>query len=197
MKHSKVIALFLVLIPAFGLAQHKTKKPSNLSVVFQSARYVYVESADGDMMKPGLYPADRQAISDTEDGLRDWSRYALTTRRQQADLVLVVRKGRIANAQGHGGISVGTRTQQSNPAPGRPPGQAADADEIGAASEMGPADDMLRVYTVNTDGKLSSPIWTQEMKDGLDAPAIPLLQQLRAAVERAYPNPPATKPATP
>jgi len=57
---------------------------------------------------------------------------------------------------------------------------------------------MLRVYIVNGDGKLSGPLWTREMQDGLDAPGLMLLQQLRAAVERAYPTqPPAPKQPTP
>jgi hypothetical protein len=196
MKHLNVIALLLMSNPALGLAQHKTKQHPDLAVDFRSARYVYVQAVDGDILKPGLYPADRQAISDVEVGMRDWNRYILTIRREQAELVFVVRKGRIAGAQGHGTISVGTRSQGSQ-TPSRDPGQTGDADAVGAAGEVGPGDDLLRVYTINADGKLSGPIWTQEIRNGLEAPAVLLLQQLKAAVERAYPRQPASKQPTP
>ncbi len=197
MKPYSIIALMLVAIAALGHAQQKTKKHSDISAAFQNARYVYVEAADGDVMKPGLYPADRQAIYDMEDGMRDWNRYTLTLRREQADLVFVVRKGRIASAEGHGGISVGTRSQGSQ-IPGHNPNQAGNADDsVSAGGEVGSEDDLLRVYTLSSDGKLMGPIWTRETTDGLDAPSVQLLRQLRVAVDRAYPIQPASNQPKP
>jgi hypothetical protein len=69
------------------------------------------------------------------------------------------------------------------------PRQAGNADSLGAEAEMGPSDDLLRVFMLNTDGKLSGPLWSQEMKDGLEGPSVLLVQRLKDAVERAYPPP--------
>jgi len=184
MKPYQVIALLLVSVSATGFAQHKTKKHSELPAVFENARYVYVEAEDGDINRPGIFPEDRQAISDVEDGVRDWNRYSLTIRREQADLIIVVRKGRVVGVEGHDGVAVGTRPPGSQ-FPIRDPHETQAGDELGAGAEVGPSDDLLRVYTINADGKRIGPIWTREMKDGLDGPNVKLLQQLRAAVERA------------
>jgi hypothetical protein len=61
---------------------------------------------------------------------------------------------------------------------------------------MGAEGDRVRVYTVGANGKLIGPIWTREMQNGLDAPGVIIVQQLRLAVEKTYPSPaPASKPA--
>jgi hypothetical protein len=193
MNRYRAIGLLFILVSIGAFAQ-KTKKHNDVSAVFQNAHFVYVEAADGDAMKPGLYAADRQAIFDVQDGLRNWNRYALASRREEADLVLVVRIGRIAGVQPRTGISA---PRPGNPQ-GRTPGQdPSNGDNIGAETEVGPENDMLRVYIVS-DGKLSALVWMREMKDGLDAPPVELLQQLRTAVERAYPSqPPAPKQTKP
>jgi len=202
MKRCNAIALLLILIPSLALAQQKAKKHNDVPAVFQYAHFVYVEAVDGDLMKPGLYPADRQAIVDVQDNLREWNRYALANRREDAELVLVVRKGRLASAQVHAGVSVGTRqptggNPTSSPTPGQG-GTGGDGVGVGAEGEVGPENDMLRVYLVSSDGELTGPIWTREIQDGLDPPTVLLIQQLRTAVERAYPSqPPATKKQTP
>jgi hypothetical protein len=192
----KLAASLMVWFVVLGLAEGKPKK-ADVPGVFQNAKYVYVESVDGDAFKPGLYPEDRQAIYDVQDSLRDWNRYTLTTRRDEAELVFVVRKGRLAGAQIHGGISGGSRPQPGqgpSQEPGLGPGQTRDGTEKGARGEVGPEDDLLRVYVQN-DGKLNAIVWTRELEDGLEAPAVQLVKQLQAAVERAYPQtPPAKKP---
>ena len=92
MKPHKAIAL-LLLFPAALLLQAKDKKKTIVPAVFGQARYVYVEAVDGREFDPNLYPEDREAIADVRDALADWNRYTLTTEREQADLVIVVRKG--------------------------------------------------------------------------------------------------------
>jgi hypothetical protein len=190
----KLAASLMVWFLVLGLAEGKPKKP-DVPGVFQNAKYVFVEAVDGDTFKPGLYPEDRQAIYDVQDSLRDWNRYTLTTRRDEAELVFVVRKGRLAGAQVHGGISGGSRPQPGqapSQGPGLGQGQTRDGTEIGARGEVDPEDDLLRVYVQN-DGKLNAIVWTRELEDGLEAPAVQLVKQLRAAVERAYPQTPTAK----
>lgn len=178
---SKVIALSLILLPALAMA--KNKKPQ-VPAVFASATFVYVESENGDEMKPGLYPADRQAIEDVRDALRDWKRYKLTLDRDHADLMFVVRKGRLAN----GGIRGNVGSPQSlppNQAPGH--GSTGGGAGVGTEVEVGPEEDMLRVYQLTADGKRLGPIWDRSQPDGLDAPQLFLFRQLKDAVESAYP----------
>jgi hypothetical protein len=146
----------------------------------------------GDVMRPSLFPEDRQAIFDVQNGVQDWKRYTLATRRNQADLVFVVRKGRAAPGQAGLGIPGGPRSPDP-PTQSRQPGQAQDDDGVGVRAEVGPSDDMLQVYTTNPDGQLMGPVWNREMRDGLDGPQVPLLRQLRIAVEKAYPIQPAPK----
>jgi hypothetical protein len=189
------IATLLLLVAPLALAQQKPKKHSDLPAVFSKARFVFVQAEDGDIMRPGLYPEDRNAISDVQQGIRDWNRYAVAINRDDADLILIVRKGRIAGAQGRVGVSGGSPRQPGVPFPGSDPRQDGIGTSVGAAGEVGPPDDMLRVYTHTPDGKLTGPLWSREMKDGLDAPSVLLLQQLKQAVEHAYPPvPPSPQP---
>jgi hypothetical protein len=206
MKAAKVAAVVAVLVFAVSLAQAKPKK-SNVSAVFENARYVYVESMEGDIFKPGLYPEDRQAILDVQDRLREWNRYALTDRREHADLVIVLRKGRLIGQQDHVGIGPRNRPQpgvadpgqsSQNPSQGRGTGPLGQGGiEVGAEAEAGPQADILRVYTLTSDGKLTGPIWSRDMENGLDGPSVQLVQQLRSAVDKAYPPQTAQQPPAP
>jgi hypothetical protein len=195
MRALKLAAPLLVCFLIVSLAQSKPKK-ADVPAVFQNARYVYVEAVDGDILKPGLYPEDRQAISDVQDSIRAWNRYAIALNRNEADLVIVVRKARLAGAQLHAGISGGTRTQPGqSPNPdssGGPNVQGGRSTEVGAGGEVGPDVDILRIY-IQTDGKLTGTVWSREEDGGLDAPAVPLIAQLKAAVEHAYPQTASTK----
>lgn len=206
-----VATITLLLAIASPLALAKDKKPG-LSAVFNTARFVYVQSEDGDIMKPGLYPEDREAIANVEDALRDWNRYVITLNRKDADLVIIVRKGRLVAAQGQGNIALGNPPQiggatypghnpagPGNTGPGStsPDRTASTAEGIGARGEAGPSDDLLRVFMTTPEGKLSGPLWSREQKDGLDAPNVRLLAALKDAVNRAYPPQPATQPTSP
>lgn len=189
MKVLKVAAPPILFALALGVANSKPKKP-DVPAVFQNAKFVYVQALDGDILKPDLFPEDRQAIYDVEDSLRAWKRYVIVLNRDQADLVFVVRKGRLAAVQPHVGVSTGPRTQPGQ-APGQFPTQGS-ATEVGVRSEVGEPNDMLRVF-VQTDGELKNLVWNRMMDGGLDAPAVQLVRQLREAVEKAYPPQPPPK----
>ncbi len=154
-----------------------------------------MRAEDGDITRPNLFPEDREAIGDVMDGIRDWKRYVLVTTPGDADLIFVVRKGRLASVQGTAGGSLGSSvprvsTGSRNPSSVQDPA----TDDIGARAEVGPPDDMLRVFLPNGDGKRETPIWTGRQDDGLEPPNVPLLRQLRTAVEQAYPVNPPTQP---
>jgi hypothetical protein len=202
MKASGLAAPLLVLLLAFNIAHAKPKKP-DVPAVFQTARYVYVQAEDGDVLKPGLYPEDRQAIYDVEYKIRDWRRYAITTNRDEADLVFIVRKGHVAAAQGQGGIGNLPRPQPGQgpglgPGSGPGPNQGGISESVGAGAEVGPSDDLLRVFTLDGDKKkLVGPVWSRELDHGLDAPGVRLVEQLKEAVEKAYPPAPPADPNKP
>ena len=179
MKPFKAIAVALLLLPTLAAAQKKPKK-SIVSALFAHARYVYVEATDGNEFQPRLYTEDRQAIADVQNALNGWKRYVLTTRRDEADLVFVVRKGRLA------GGDVGF-TQPLPPGRQSPPGQPQAGGGWNTGAETGPPDDFLEVCQINPDGTLSTPIWIRTMPDGLEAPNLPLFQELKTAVDSAYP----------
>jgi len=196
MKAWKIGAPLLLCLLSFHTGDAKPKKP-DLPAIFQNARYIYVEAVDGDIFKPGLFPEDRRAIADVQDKVREWKRYAIAMNRQDADLVIVVRKGRLAAVQPHVGVSDGPRSQPGQPSqPGQFPGQGRST-EVGVRTEVGEPEDMLRVY-IQTNGQLSAIVWDRTMEGGLDAPSVQLVKQLKDAVEKAYPptapNPPQKQP---
>ena len=55
-----------------------------------NARYVYVAAFDGDQFNPNLLPEDRAAIVNAQDALRQWGRYVIVYRAQDADMILLV-----------------------------------------------------------------------------------------------------------
>lgn len=189
MKTRKFAFAPLLCLLVLNLAPGKPKKP-DVPAVFENARYVYVEADDGDIFKPELLPDDRRAISDVQNSLREWKRYALATNRAGADLVFVVRKGRLAAGQLSGGISGASRPQTGSPQAGPPHGT-----EAGVGVEPGPPEDILRVY-IQQEGALKAIVWDRSQEGGLDAPGVQLVRQLKAAVEHAYPQtpPPPRKP---
>jgi hypothetical protein len=178
MKASQIAVLVVLLLPSLALA--RDKKPPVVPALFNQATYVYVEAVDGSEFNPNLYQEDRQAIADVRDALQDWNRYVLTVRRDDADLVIVVRKGRIA--EGRAGVLV-----SSNPSP--TPGQPRNTGiGVGGGGEVGTPDDLFEVCQRNGDGKLSSPLWMHTLSGGLDKPDLLLFAQFKDAVDRAYPK---------
>jgi hypothetical protein len=196
MKRCAAIALFVLLVPALGIAQ-KSKKHNDAPPVFETAHSVFVEAESGDFWSPSVSAPDRQAIADVQDALRSWNRYTLAVHPEQADVILVVHRGRAGNPNDQNSSNQGLRPggQAPGSAPSRAPGVGGDSDSLSTA--MASDDDSLRVYTLNPNGKLNVPAWSRSVHNGLDAPGLILFQQLKLAVDRAYPpQAPATKPAS-
>ena len=196
MKFKHPAILLLTALAGLAPLQGNAKKPS-LPEVFETARTVYVECPDGDITSMKLDREDRNAILDLQDGIEDWARYTLSRSRLDADLILVVRKGRVWRDQPNStslpgsGTPIG-HTPIQNPADAsRGPNDSTSQD--GFRREK----DQLSVYTLQSNGKLKGPIWNDEMDRGLQSPSILLLQRLKAQVEKAYPSTPAKKRSTP
>jgi len=190
MKPLKMIALFLILAPAFTAAQAKTKKPYKLPAVFNQAQYVYVEAVDGQEFNPRLLPEDQQAISDVYAALYDWKRYIPVIKRDEADLIFVVRVGRVA--EGRVGVLVSSGPQGTQPAGGPGPSHG-----VGVGGEVGPPDDLLEVYQRDPDHDHGTLLWQRTEADGLDHPDVPLFKQLKDEIEHDYPVQTASKQKKP
>ena len=176
----KLLAAVAILLALDSLSLAAEKQPP---AAFKSAMFVYVQAEDGDATRSKLSPADRMAISDVQDGLRDWNRYTLTTSEADADLIFVVRKGRLDSLPGSGGVPFGS------PLPRVPIGRPG-SNPQDPGTGMGEQEDTLRVYMRSAEGRRGNLIWKSQAPDGLEGPDVPLLLQLRKAVEIAYPDPP-------
>src|ERR1700730_2916357 len=55
---------------------------------------------DGDIFNPHLLAEDRQAIMDVQNALRAWNHEVVTLKRQDIELVFIVRKRRTVDVQG-------------------------------------------------------------------------------------------------
>lgn len=189
-------AILLMLLFAAGFAQAKSKHPS-LPEAFETAKTIHVEARDArDITDISLDPDTRTAILDLQDAIQDWGRYTLSRSRHEADLILVVYKGRLTrdpnNTSALGPARTASRSPLQNPADASQ-GSTNDNNSDGFTQEK----DELKVYTLDPNNKLKGPIWTSEQIRGLDTPNILLFQRLKQEIEKAYPSPPATKQSNP
>lgn len=198
MKLYKAGVLLLAFVPMLASARKKTSKPV-VPAVFNQAQYVYVQATDGDEFNPNLLPEDRQAIADVMTAIQGWKRYVLVYQRSQADLVFVVRRGRLVTGRGSVGITRGPARLpgQGSGQQGAPIPQQGNGTVIGAGGEVGPPNDLLWVCTLDTEGRLNSPLWSRTEKDGLDSPDVPLFKEFKRVVDQAYPQTTASKTKKP
>lgn len=101
MTRSGVVVLLLVgglAVPVYA----KKKKDAPLPQLFCQAQFAYVQTVDGDATNPYIQPADRNAANALYDRLQEWKRYKLVMSRNEADLVFVVRTGRVASGMNNG-----------------------------------------------------------------------------------------------
>lgn len=188
----RTFAIFLMLLAGAGVATAKARHPS-VSAAFATARTVYVETIDGDDLTDiHLDPDTRSAILDVQDAIEDWGRYSLSRSRYDADLIVVIYKGRLVRDPNDSHTF--TIPINSSSATGRNPNpNPADAAQgtNGNNSQGGvdPERDELKVYTLGANGKLKDLLWHQEQVYGLDAPNVILVKQLEGEVDKAYPKP--------
>jgi len=165
---------------AFPAAAQKKNK-DEVSEAVTNAKYVYVEAYDGPEWNPRLTREDRKAIAEVERAVRSWGRYQLVLRRSEAEVVLQVRKGRIADARVGGGIGVGQVPTHVE----FPPTTTTQTTTHGdAGAEVGPPDDVLFVYQVS-GGELDARLWQRTQKDGLNAPDLKLFQRFKDDVNKS------------
>lgn len=211
MKFSGIV-LLLLATGAGCSAWAKSPKKSEIPHIVCNASYVYVRTMDGDVILPRVLPEDRDAASRVEDQLTRWNRYVLVYQPQQADLIFVVRTGRIATAQGNVGAGHGAVIPGARPAPDptdasqgpedpsqstRTPGGIGPNSSLGAGCSVGPPDDLLALYAKPGNVDAQTPLWEHTLKDGLAAPDVPLFEQLRTAIDQSCHDQPTDKPTNP
>jgi hypothetical protein len=138
--------------------------------------------------------ANRVAQRDVETAMLNWGRYNPILQTNEADLIVVVRKGngRMVNdtihdpqqnnrpgsvipADNGASISGQHSTPQNQPYPGVTP-----------QMEIGQSEDSFLVYEGGGDRPLDrAPVWRYIAKDGLLAPAVPAVDAFRKAVADA------------
>ena len=158
------------LLFVFALAL-KAEDKNAISAVIKNATYVMVTAYSGDVISPNVTPDDRHAVQDVQDKIQKWGRYKLVYKPGEADLILVVRTGRLAEVKG--GVQVGT--QRVGDTTSRSHGSA-----IGG--EVGDPQDTLEVYMAS-QGINGPPLWRGRAQGGLKAPEMQLVQELRSMVE--------------
>ena len=161
---TRAICLFLLLFASFLVANDQSTLPK----LVINAKYVLVTTYFGTPPNARIPPDDRQAVDDVEAAIRKWGRYTLVYERKDADLMIVVRKGRVAGIQTGVGVQIGS---EQHPAVG--PKTNAD---------LGDSRDTLAVFRA-AEGFDSAPIWQARETDGLKTPVIPLLAKFRKRVE--------------
>lgn len=152
-------------------------KDKSFPALIANARYVLVTTYAGDdLTSPRMMPDDRKAVSDVETAVKRWGHYIVVYNRRDAEIILRVRKGRIAEAL------VGPRIQVGTDKPRPTVGPAATAD-VNTTKE-----DMLEVYdaTLGTD---SPALWRAFRTDGLNPPDMSLVRKLRSEVEASLNKP--------
>jgi len=181
------LSLMLVLASLSVVAQNSTQQKTDLPKVFDTARYVYVDAESGDPTSRDLTTEDRQAIYNVEKQLKAWGRYTLTLSCEHADLVLRVHKSRAGSSNIPVVVPSGPRQ------PGRVPRDPSDPTNSpagpGLGTEVGSPDDELSVYIpAGSASSMTGPIWNDSRRNGLNAPRLPLFQELKQDVEDAYPR---------
>jgi hypothetical protein len=163
--------LVAFLLVPFLAAKEKAGFPNQIV----KAKYVLVTTYFGDNLADSrVPPADRQAVIDVQDAIRDWGRYSLVYERKNAELIILVRKGRTSEIRDGIGIHSG-----SGKTPSLGPINEADG---------GDPEDMLAVYNASL-GTDAAPLWRDRMHNGLSAPDVKLIYELRTKVEAAAKTP--------
>jgi hypothetical protein len=212
------LVVLVLMGGAVATAPAKNKKDTPLPQLFCQAHSVYVQTVNGDPLRPEAVPEDRTAANALIAQLQSWKRYQVVTEPQQADLVWVVRTGRVVTlgAANNGGVAQDPSGMIANPGGpnmsrggqgglsgqgGMSPGDSMSAGAGGnrgnAGSTAESPDDILAIYQRPNGEPLTSPLWQKTQHNGLQSPKMPLFEQIRTAVDAGCVSPAAPAPATP
>ena len=185
-----LVALLLIVPASFAKKKPKIKMDPRIL----SAQFVRVVSATGGPYEAGTQYGDRSAINAVQSALEKWGRFRVVYTNQPADIIIVVRQGRIGSATVGGNIPVGGGPDPM-PGGGGRVGVGSGIPSIGVGGEVASTpDDSFVVY----DGKngfndpqnlgdtlANSPaLWRASMENGLFGKA-PLVEEFKKEIEAA------------
>jgi hypothetical protein len=171
-----IVALVTVVASAVSCAlpvPAMAGPPAQLAV----ARYVALGYDRGDGfvsetdVRADVLPEERAALQAIRAGIEQWDKYQVVVRPGQAELLIAVRKGRLATVGG--GISAG------GPSSGRGGGPIG-IGPMGGVQVSSP-DDMIEVF----DAAGGSLVWRGMRPNGLSGAGPPLWDAFRAEVAKA------------
>src|SRR5450432_2230526 len=123
MRRRNLLFLLPLFLLSFTFAKNKGK--DQLPQLVVHAQYVQVITYFGDPVNEPLNPhissEDRQAVTNVENALEKWGRYSIAYNQQDAELTLVVRKGRLVDATGGVRVHTGTDRPCGNSRPAGAP----------------------------------------------------------------------------
>ena len=169
------VALTVILL-APGLSAGSKPVPARLA----QARYVALGYDMGDrflseseaIADPDVLPEDRKALAEVRDQIEKWNRYVITIRPAQADLFIVVRRGRRAS------VTLGVPAGGPGPASGT---------TRSVRSELSSPDDTLSVYEsgggTSGSGTAAKLLWREQRPGGLSSSSPSLFEEFHSAVE--------------
>jgi hypothetical protein len=106
MRHAVILSLLLVsvVVLSSGQSTGQSKKHAP-SAMLASAQYVFVEPYSGSdipaaTVNPHVSAEDREAVGNVQNAILQWGQFKLAARRSEADLLVFIRKGRLASANG-------------------------------------------------------------------------------------------------
>jgi hypothetical protein len=190
----RILSCFLlVTLSLLATAQKKPDAKNNKEKVVSESlvrsKYVYIGilRADGgidDRINPAVVPEDRDARDAVEKAFRQWNRYTVTLMPNQADLVVLVRKGR------HGSVTVSGTPIQISGGTARTERRTADdkmrtTQGIGIAGEAGPTVDIMEVHTGPNLGGGDLRLWQGSRSEGFSGTPPRLFQDFKNEIEAA------------
>lgn len=210
-----LLAVGLVMaVPVFSVLAKSKSEQKILPVYVVTAHTVAVIVDPGAGVDPEDPWANQVAQKDVETALVNWGRYMPMMSPQEADLVIVVRKGhgRLVNETINdprqnnragvinptaNGVQVGV--QHGHNPDGSVPGQASSTDDPppggqstrmppggGTQTETGSVVDSFSVYQGHRSDPMDwAPAWRRDVKNGLHSHDVPVVDEFRKVVAEA------------
>lgn len=175
----RIVLLALIASLAVGaFAQKKKKEKQELPSAVLAAQYVYVTGWHGDELQFRSLAEERNAIVAVQSAVRNWGRYRIAYRPEEADIMLVVKPGYLGLVQS--GVNIGMGGPVGG---GTGPSVRTGADY--GAEATNPDDYLLVSIMPSADVQGASYVWRRGQKHGLDSVRgkVPLFEEFRKAVD--------------
>lgn len=174
------LLIALIVLTLHGYAKDRVLSAELLhdtyvALGYETANGFVGETDEEAFLSAKILPEDRQAMANIRAALRNWKRYVIVIDPHTAQLLIAVRSGRVASA--NGGVRIG------NTPLGLPSGGTRGT-AVGpvVGGEVGPADDYLAVYQAN-QGHEGPNLWRHTEDEGLAGKDPPLFESFKKDVE--------------